>query len=278
MTAAVVRVASRLLASKLDAVAAKWRGIREQFAFAEGWEREWSKGNGRWSAGAAHEVRGFDPNRFGDVDAMLADVDAFLRARAWDGDYDEPTHARDEMLAAVEAVRVRFAAPVAAITHIRPELLHFGDCVELALHTFEERDFDPPLVDEPVDALVTSHGGALFVATPTGHTRLALAIADAAMLAKIAKGIVQQKADVIGQHDTANGRTITRARLSYDSVQGARFAATRVDFSHYVTGDPLPTALHDLLSLVHELVRPTWTEGALSPSWEFLTKTFGVGR
>lgn len=104
---APVAVAHTELCAELARVAAKWARIREAYAMTSGDDYDWAKGNGRWAVGASHEVAELRVETFPSVGALLDSVDGFLRGRGWDQDHDEPKHARDEMLAALEAVRAR---------------------------------------------------------------------------------------------------------------------------------------------------------------------------
>jgi Protein kinase domain/FHA domain len=110
MHADLVSAAHVEVCAELNAVASKWAGIREAYRTHSGDDYDWAKGNGRWAVGTAHEVSQLHARTFPSVGALLDAVDGFVRERSWDGDYDEPKHAREEMLGVVRSLRARLRA------------------------------------------------------------------------------------------------------------------------------------------------------------------------
>jgi hypothetical protein len=90
-------------------VADKWFQIKESNADA-GWDDfSFYKGNARWAAGARHDLVALSASRFASAEEVCDAAADLVRNRGWDGDYDEPTSARGELLAAIEAVRAKIA-------------------------------------------------------------------------------------------------------------------------------------------------------------------------
>ncbi|APR84220.1 Hypothetical protein A7982_09569 [Minicystis rosea] len=90
-------------------VADKWWQIRESNADAAWDDFSFYKGNARWAAGARRDLEALSATRFASAAEVCDAAAELVRSRAWDGDYDEPTAARGELLAAIDEVRAQSA-------------------------------------------------------------------------------------------------------------------------------------------------------------------------
>lgn len=95
------------IARAAERVEDKWRAIRESNADAAWEDFSFYKGNARWAAGARHDLEALDASRFASAETACDAAAALARNRGWDGDYDEPTAARGEVLAAIDGVRAK---------------------------------------------------------------------------------------------------------------------------------------------------------------------------
>jgi hypothetical protein len=87
------------------AVAAKWQAIRENNQDAPWDDFSFYKGNARWANGTAADLERLFERSFATTKEACDAAEELVRNRSWDGDYDEPTAARDELLAAIAALR-----------------------------------------------------------------------------------------------------------------------------------------------------------------------------
>lgn len=101
-----VRIAHEALCRLLKPLVAKWAGIRETFAFSDPGDHDWAKGNARWFNGLSREIETLHLGAFTSADSLCDALAERARTRSWDPDYDEPSSAREDVLAAVEKVRV----------------------------------------------------------------------------------------------------------------------------------------------------------------------------
>lgn len=86
-------------------IADRWSGLRDAASDASWEDFSFAKGNGRWASGVARSVSTMDVGKCTDAIDVCDAVESLVRSRAWDGDYDEPSAVRDELLRAIGEVR-----------------------------------------------------------------------------------------------------------------------------------------------------------------------------